>query len=456
MLYSLLRRAAQVALRWYYADVVVQGRERMPAHGPVLLVANHPNALVDAMVIAATVRRRVLVTAKATLFQGPLLAAFLRSAGVVPLRRTQDERAAARRMAAPAARNSDTFRLVTAALARGGVVLVFPEGTSHDAPALAPLKSGAARMALGASSAGVRGLHVVPVGLIFEAKERPRSRVVVRLGQPIDVDAWLATAKANNSSALTAEITAGLRRVTLNFASEARARRAIDLARALAAITGGLPTLAQPREFAREADLALRIEAASDALLDAPESVVRQADAFIARVEMFETRLAERNVTLAELHISPRARHGLRFAVREGAVITLALPAAAVGRVAHWLPLHLARAVAMRTLVRDPSRDQPAMRTMLLGAGALVLWYVALAAAFTHWFGGGSALLWLVGIFLAARVDVLLRDRLRRARQRARTYFALRADPALRAGALQESKRVLAEAVALERALTMR
>lgn len=145
MLYETLRAAARVALHWYYGDVVVQGRDRIPVAGPLLVVANHPNALVDAMLVATTFRRRVLITAKATLFEHTLLGPFLTRVGVVPLQRAQDVRAAARSGSA-ISRNDAALNRVTGAFRGDGVVLVFPEGISHDQPALAPLKTGAARI----------------------------------------------------------------------------------------------------------------------------------------------------------------------------------------------------------------------------------------------------------------------------------------------------------------------
>lgn len=454
ILYWLLRQLSKVALRWYYADIAIQGRERVPADGPVLFVANHPNALVDALVIASVVHRRVLLTAKATLFQRGALAAVLRSVGVLPLRRTQDEREAPRQGTISAARNADTFRLVTEALARDRAVLVFPEGISHDAPALAPLKSGAARMALGASDAGVRGVHIVPIGLIYERKERLRSRVLVRVGEQIDVDAWLTASGVPDPMALTAGIDDALHRVTLNFASDDRATRAIDLAAALSAIAGDVPTLARERDLSVDVDLAHRIEVASEALTGAPESVVRQADAFIARVDAFAARLRARDVTVAHLRISPLARHGLQFVAREAAIVAFALPVAIAGQLAHWVPLRLARALAMGSRGRDRSRDQPAMRTIVIAAGALIVWYAALGFVAAHWLGDAIALLLLTAIFVAARVDMLLRDRLRRVRQRARTYLALRADPVLRRAVLCESDSLVDEALALEATLS--
>src|SRR6476661_3208396 len=91
MLYGMLRAASRVALSWYYSDVIIQGRERIPPSGPVLIVANHPNALVDALLVGTTVDRHVMLTAKATLFENKALVPLLSAVGVVPLRRAKDE-----------------------------------------------------------------------------------------------------------------------------------------------------------------------------------------------------------------------------------------------------------------------------------------------------------------------------------------------------------------------------
>jgi 1-acyl-sn-glycerol-3-phosphate acyltransferase len=452
MLYRALRRMARIALGWYYADVVIEGREQLPATGPVLLVANHPNALVDAMAVAVAVPRRVLLTAKATLFEQPMLAAFLHAVGVVPLRRAKDEPGAVGGATPLAARNADAFQMVTSVLAAGSAVLVFPEGISHDAPALAPLRTGAARMALMARESGVRALRVVAVGLVYEEKERPRSRLLVRIGEALDLDAWLSVT-ARDVPALTAEIDARLRRVTLNFDSEMRARRAVQLARSLAAVAGEVSPLDHPRPLATEADLARRIDVASEGLSAAPDSVVHQADALIADTEALEEHLASRGVALSELRVSPRVRHGAWFVLRESLLLALALPVALLDRIAHDIPVRLARTIARRSLAADPSRDQPAMRTIVLAAAMLFAWYLALGFTLGYWFGAAVALLVLATMALSAGRELALRDRLARAARRARTYLALRADPAFRSSALAEADRLLADARQLERAL---
>jgi hypothetical protein len=80
----------------------------------------------------------------------------------------------------------------------------------------------------------------------------------------------------------------------------------------------------------------------------------------------------------------------------------------------------------------------------------MLLWYLVQGLLVARWFGVPAAVLWLVVIFLSARIDFLFRDRLRRAYDRARTYLAMRNDPGLRAVVVEEIDALLADAIALE------
>ena len=288
MLYGLLRGAATIALRWYYADIAVQGRERVPREGPLLVLANHPNALIDPLLVGTTVPRRVLLTAKATLFEHPALAALLRTVGVVPLRRAKDEAPDRTSSAVVPERNAQAFAQVTSALRARQAVLVFPEGISHDDPTLAPLKSGAARMALQANREGVAGIRLLPMGLVFEAKERPDSRVLVRVGDALDLDGWITEHSAEPQE-LTEVLEARLRAVTLNFASAERAARAVHLARVLGTLAGAPAPVDRPESLDAEAVIALRIDATVSALTYASPHLIQAASlmALIAPLILF-------------------------------------------------------------------------------------------------------------------------------------------------------------------------
>ncbi|MBA3670416.1 MAG: 1-acyl-sn-glycerol-3-phosphate acyltransferase [Gemmatimonadaceae bacterium] len=448
VIYFTLRAAARVALRWHYSDILVQGAEHVPLRGPVIVAANHPNALVDALLVSVTLARRVRLTAKATLFEHSLLAPLLRLVGVVPLHRAKDGRAA-KQSAVPVERNAEAFRVVVSVLRAQGVVLVFPEGISHDAPALAPLRTGAARMALEAAAAGIEGVCLLPMGLVFEQKERPRSRVLVRIGEPIAIGAT----SSHHVAAVTRTLDDRLRALTLNFATEERATRAIALARVLARLGEQAVVIRTPLPLADEVVVASRIEAATAALDGAPPELAARADAFVDRVDAFEQRFAGRGVSLLDLRVSTALAPGARFVVREGAILLAGAPIALLGRFTHWLPIRVARALAMRTQRSDPSRDQPAMRTIVFGLILVIGWYLLQAVLVAHWLGPVIAGLWVTVIFIAARLELRWHERVGRAARRARSYLALRRDAPLHRAALVEAAALLDEAVALERML---
>ena len=175
------------AVVWLYYRVERVGGE-VP-EGPVLLVANHSNGLLDPALVVATASRWPRFLAKSTLFGMPLVGWLVRGAGSIPVHRRQDA-------GADVEKNRETFEAVRDALAAGGAVCLFPEGISHSSGRLEPLKTGAARIALGAAAAGT-GVRVVPVGLNFQEKAAFRSTVLVAYGPPFAPDGWLDRYRAD-------------------------------------------------------------------------------------------------------------------------------------------------------------------------------------------------------------------------------------------------------------------
>jgi 1-acyl-sn-glycerol-3-phosphate acyltransferase len=470
VLYGVLRFLAGVALRWYYRELEVVGAERIPREGPLLVAGNHPNALVDALVLGRVVPRRLLLTAKATLFESPLAAAILRRAGVVPLRRAADE--AGRDPAAPPdpRRNAEAFAAVQDALARGGAVLLFPEGRSHDEPRLSPLRTGLARIALEARDArAVRGLAIVPIGLTFEDKAAPRSRVLVEVGNPLSLDTWrprdgAAAPGATEVEALTREVDRLLREVTLNFASALAAQRVIALGRILAAVLGEPRPLGAPHPpLGHVATLARRMEAARRSLEPAPGAVAGggpasasvtvaapvavRAAAFAERLEALEADAAGRGVALAEALIPLSVGRGAWFVLREVALAVIGGPLALWGRVNHWLPIRHALRVGQRGA---RSRDEPAMRTVVAGLLLVLAFYGAQALLVGEVAGPLWAAAYVLTLPASAGWDLRWSDRREDAGRRVRAYLRLRREPALRAALEREIAALRAEAAALD------
>ena len=460
MLYPTLRLVSGVALRWYYREVTIRGAERIPPDAPVLLTVNHPNALIDALVVGWVVERRVRITAKAVLFENPVLAAFLRVVGVVPLRRASDERrprteastATAAHLPDPS-RNADAFRAIVDSLDAGHAVLIFPEGKSHDAPMLEPLKTGPARMALAARDAGrAPGLQIIPIGLVFEAKEALRSRVVAVVGDPIDVHAWTPPGDApRTAEALTAEIDRRLREVVLTAPSHARL---VELQALAGSVTEILATDAMPvgarRSLGDEFAVAVRIARGLEMLDRLPPVHREHAEQLRARITTFASRLHEAGVAWPDMAISLRARHGARFAVREMLLLLIVGPLALWGRVNHWIPFRLARRIALRDV---SSRDQPAMRTIVAGLGLVLASYVVQTGVVWYFTGALVAVAYLVSLPFAADIDLRYTGRVRDAIRRMGTWRRLRRAPGIAASLSAERAAIAHEIRLLDAAL---
>jgi glycerol-3-phosphate O-acyltransferase / dihydroxyacetone phosphate acyltransferase len=446
-MYVLLRAMTSVALRWFYRSIQVEGRERIPRRGPVLFVVNHPNALVDAMLVGWVVPRRVLLTAKATIFRNALGALLLRWVGVVPLRRASDEKNSHDHV--DPSRNENTFLAVRQALQAGGAVLIFPEGKSHDEPAMAPLKTGAARMALDAWGSGAApALAIVPIGLTFERKDTPRTRVFVQVGEPLLVQRWCSIEHAQPVDELTHEIDARLRAVTLNYASADEEARTIRLASTVAALMEERRALGDTdRGLGVDTTIARRIEELSARLGTADPELRSRAEAVVERLEALHRMTAEHRILLEDIGIDLAPRAGLRFTIREGWLLLVAGPVALWGRVNHLIPFRAAEWIAMRSV--DSAAD-PAMRTVVAGAALVVLAYLAQTIIVGLFTTPLVALLYLVSLPLAADVNFILSDRLRRAARRARAFFLLSADADLQLRLTTELALLRAEVLSLD------
>ncbi len=260
MLYRAVVGFLTLVTRVFFRSVEVSGLENVPADGPVIFVGNHPNSLLDPVLVITTCRRPVAFAAKETLFKGPLNP-FLKALGAVPIKRRQDQVPGAAEDApaadAPArVDNSEAFSALHAVLEGGGAFGIFPEGISHTRPELAPLKTGAARIALGAADKGVP-VRIVPVGLTYRRRDRMRSRVLVQFGPPLVVEpAPAAEAEESAESSLdrarrlTGRIGQALRAQTIN-AADFETIRVLDGVRRLYKPDNVDLTLAQRAELMR-------------------------------------------------------------------------------------------------------------------------------------------------------------------------------------------------------------
>jgi 1-acyl-sn-glycerol-3-phosphate acyltransferase len=187
----------------FFRRIEVSGVEHVPNIGGGILIAWHPNGLVDPALIISSLPRSVVFGARHGLFQWPMVGPLMRALGTVPIYRASDlkERDDATRRKA----NRESLDALAQAVCDGRFAALFPEGVSHDDPFLQELKTGAARLYYRAQQLcagnGVAPV-IIPVGLHYNDKSTFRSDVLVEFHAPLQLPAELLAPVPEDDDAL--------------------------------------------------------------------------------------------------------------------------------------------------------------------------------------------------------------------------------------------------------------
>jgi hypothetical protein len=276
-------------------------------------------------------------------------------------------------------KNLDSFRAVFDALGGGSAVALFPEGISHSEPGLVPLKTGAARIALGAVATTGRAFPIIPVGLVFRNKDSFRSDAHATVGAPV---AWddLASKGADDHGAvreLTERIDRAMRAVTLNLA------RWED--EALVRTAEAVWASARDVEQSTGAHVA-RLKFTTDALATLRASGDARWESLAADVRDHARMLDALGMKPSDVEIDTALGTAARWAIRRLTVVGAAqFLLAAITVVLFWIPYRLTGLVAG---LFGANKDSIATYKVFAGALLFSLWMAALAGvagAFAGW-----------------------------------------------------------------------
>ncbi len=141
LIYYTLYALVKTGLWVYYRIDSGQGLPAKEPEGPLIVLGNHPNALIDPYMVVSRLTRPVFFLGNASLFKHWFANWFLNTFYCIPIERPKD-------VGGRPIDNAQAFRRSREHLMSGGALYIAPEGTSEREYRLRPIKTGAARIAL--------------------------------------------------------------------------------------------------------------------------------------------------------------------------------------------------------------------------------------------------------------------------------------------------------------------
>jgi hypothetical protein len=347
----------------------------------------------------------------------PVIGYLVRALDSLPVYRRQDE-------GEDVSKNQETFIAARKLLARGGTIGICPEGISHNAPGLQPIKTGAARISLAAiSTEEVSQLEIVPAGLYYTAKTRFRSSALLYFGKPIEVQRVEleadGTPPRTAARELSARIEQALRDVILDAQHE-EALNSIARAERIFSAEAGDGTV---DSLANELQLQQRFVKAYAILEKLQPERLRKLE---VRMIRFEEELRLAGVDPEEF--SPPASTGAVFAhlATRSLFFGLMMGPAALGTIVHYPAYHLGGYLA--TKLSRNSEDVISTIKIISAMLLFPLTWLLLAFGFYLLFGFIAAALSLVVVPLCGYVAILFFEELDRSLGglRALAFFLVR------------------------------
>ena len=382
-----------IALRLFFRRIEAVNVERVPRTGALLFVLNHPNGLVDPALVFVSLPRRVSFLAKSTLFDNPIGAFVLRTFEILPVHRRIDPEAKLES-------NYSTFENCFELLRRGRCIAIFPEGISHDEPQLQKIKTGAARIALGAVSGGpgqakgeIRetGLKIVPVGLYYTSKTTFRSEVMIRFGEVFDVEPVELDANGEPPRdavlQLTAKIERSLRDVTLNMETASELDAVLKAEALFSSVFENLIF----KQTLTQTVLRLQDLAGKYALLEREDpQKMRELN---AKITAYEDNLKASGVTTESLSVMQHPTwYVFRYLILRGLFLIVLSPLAIVGAIIHS-PAYLFSNLLGRIFKTHDVDVAGSSSTIIAAIGLMPLTWLITASAVWYFFGLEAALI---------------------------------------------------------------
>lgn len=159
--------------------IIVNGKENIPKKGAILFMANHPNGLIDPLIITTNNPRTNYFLTRAASFKKPLVRWFLNSLNLIPIYRIRDG-------VNQLNKNKEVFERCFDLLDNQKALMIFPEGSHDKRRTVRSLSKGFSRIVFGAIERNPKlQIQIIPVGITYQDSSSYPFKVSLNYGTPI-------------------------------------------------------------------------------------------------------------------------------------------------------------------------------------------------------------------------------------------------------------------------------
>ncbi|CAM1357902.1 1-acyl-sn-glycerol-3-phosphate acyltransferases [Tenacibaculum sediminilitoris] len=212
LLYYFFKLYVKVGLFFYSKKITVMGSDNIPKKGAIIFTANHPNGLIDPLLIATHIKRRTNFLVRAAVFNNPTIAKFLNLLGMMPIYRIGDG-------IKQLGKNEEIFNKCQLILKENKTLLIFPEGSHSKERRVRPLSKGFTRIIFRTlDSYPDTQIHIIPIGITYQQVSNYPSKTAIHFGAPILANDYYDVQNINQSVKDIKELVTGqLKKLTVHI-----------------------------------------------------------------------------------------------------------------------------------------------------------------------------------------------------------------------------------------------
>ena len=213
--YNFIRYYIKFGIFFYTKKIKVVGKKNIPKKGAVLFAVNHPNGLLDPLLVTTNAPRNTHYLVRAAVFKKPLIKKFLATLNLMPIYRIRDG-------VKELSKNTEVFNDCFKILKNEDALMIFPEGSHNKRRTVRNLSKGFTRIVFGAFDTYPElKITVIPVGITYQQASKFPSKVAIHFGKPILANEYYNSEELNNSiNTLKEEISNQLKELSVHIPAD--------------------------------------------------------------------------------------------------------------------------------------------------------------------------------------------------------------------------------------------